>query len=153
MKTRDLLVPGIITVFSFIVIYLSLQLDLSPPMIVGESMQPRAFPIFLMIINLVLVALLTLQLHRSPPEPIPLEPYQTWGTIVLLVVFYGITTTLDMFIAIAVVMFLMCIVWGEKRIHVALTTALLTPFLIFVLFDQVLKIRFPRGVLLNWYYG
>ena len=153
MKTRDLLVPGIITVFSFIVIYLSLQLDLSPPMIVGESMQPRAFPIFLMIINLVLVALLTLQLHRTPPEPIPIEPYQTWGTIVLLVVFYGVTTTLDMFIAIAVVMFLMCIVWGEKRIHVALTTALLTPFLIFALFDQALKIRFPRGVLLNWYYG
>ena len=153
MKTRDFPVLGIITVFSFIVIYLSLQLDLSPPMIVGDSMQPRAFPIFLMIINLVLVAFLTLQLRRSPPESIPLEPYQTWGTIVLLVVFYGLTTTLDMFIAIAVVMFLMCILWGEKRIYVALSTALVTPFLIFVLFDQVLRIRFPRGVLLNWYYG
>ena len=153
MKTKDFLVLGIITVFSFIVIYLSLQLDLSPPMIVGDSMQPRAFPIFLMIINLVLVAFLTLQLRRSPPESIPLEPYQTWSTIVLLVVFYGLTTTLDMFIAIAVVMFLMCILWGEKRIYVALSTALVTPFLIFVLFDQVLRIRFPRGVLLNWYYG
>ncbi len=153
MKTMDFLVLGIITVFSFIVIYLSLQLDLSPPMIVGDSMQPRAFPIFLMIINLVLVAFLTLQLRRSPQKSIPLEPYQTWGTIVLLVVFYGLTTTLDMFIAIAVVMFLMCILWGEKRIYVALSTALLTPFLIFVLFDQVLRIRFPRGVLLNWYYG
>ena len=34
MKTSDWIVPGVITVFSCVVIYLSLQLDLSPPMIV-----------------------------------------------------------------------------------------------------------------------
>jgi putative tricarboxylic transport membrane protein len=73
--------------------------------------------------------------------------------MVLLVVFYGLTTSLDLFIAIAVVMFLMCFLWGEKRILVALTTALITPLLIFLLFDLVLMIRFPRGILLNWYYG
>ena len=153
MKISDLIVPGVITVFSFIVIYLSLQLDLSPPMIVGDSMQPRAFPIFLMIINLILVGLLTYQFYQSPPDSIPLEPFQTWGTIILLVVFYGMTTGVDFFVAIAVVMFLMCILWGEKRILVALSASLVTPILIFVLFDQVLQIRFPRGLLLDWYYG
>ena len=153
MKTSDLIVPGVITVFSFIVIYLSLQLDLSPPMIVGESMQPRVFPIFLMIINLILVGLMTFQFYKSPPDFIPLEPFQTWGTIILLVVFYGMTTGVDFFVAIAVVMFLMCILWGEKRILVALSASLVTPILIFVLFDQVLQIRFPRGLLLDWYYG
>ena len=153
MKTSDLIVPGVITVFSFIVIYISLQLDLSPPMIVGESMQPRVFPIFLMIINLILVGLMTFQFYQSPPDSIPLEPFQTWGTIILLVVFYGMTTGVDFFVAIAVVMFLMCILWGEKRILVALSASLVTPILIFVLFDQVLQIRFPRGILLDWYYG
>jgi len=153
MKISDLIVPGVITVFSFIVIYLSLQLDLSPPMIVGDSMQPRAFPIFLMIINLILVGLLTYQFYQSPPDSIPLEPFQTWGSIILLVIFYGMTTGVDFFIAIAVVMFLMCILWGEKRILVALSASLVTPILIFVLFDQVLQIRFPRGLLLDWYYG
>ena len=153
MKTSDLIVPGVITVFSFIVIYLSLQLDLSPPMIVGDSMQPRAFPIFLMIINLILVGLLTYQFYQSPPDSIPLEPFQTWGSIILLVIFYGMTTGVDFFVAIAVVMFLMCILWGEKRILVALSASLVTPILIFVLFDQVLQIRFPRGILLDWYYG
>ena len=153
MKISDLIVPGVITVFSFIVIYLSLQLDLSPPMIVGDSMQPRAFPIFLMIINLILVGLLTYQFYQSPPDSIPLEPFQTWGSIILLVVFYGMTTGVDFFVAIAVVMFLMCILWGEKRILVALSASLVTPILIFVLFDQVLQIRFPRGLLLDWYYG
>lgn len=153
MKISDLIVPGVITVFSFIVIYLSLQLDLSPPMIVGDSMQPRAFPVFLMIINLILVGLLTYQFYQSPPDSIPLEPFQTWGSIILLVIFYGMTTGVDFFVAIAVVMFLMCILWGEKRILVALSASLVTPILIFVLFDQVLQIRFPRGLLLDWYYG
>ncbi len=153
MKISDLIVPGVITVFSFIVIYLSLQLDLSPPMIVGDSMQPRAFPIFLMIINLILVGLLTYQFYLSPPDSISLEPFQTWGSIILLVIFYGMTTGVDFFVAIAVVMFLMCILWGEKRILVALSASLVTPILIFVLFDQVLQIRFPRGLLLDWYYG
>ena len=153
MKISDLIVPGVITLFSIVVISLSLQLDLSPPMIVGHSMQPRAFPIFLMIINLILVGLLTYQFYQSPPASIPLEPFQTWGTIILLIVFYGVTTWVDFFVAIAVVMFLLCILWGEKRIPVALGASFVTPILIFILFDQVLKIRFPRGMILDWYYG
>ena len=70
MKTSDWIVPGVITVFSCVVIYLSLQLDLSPPMIVGHSMQPRAFPIFLMVINLILIGLLTYQFYKNPPASI-----------------------------------------------------------------------------------
>ena len=134
-------------------IWASLQLELSPDIIVGDSMQPRAFPIFLMAINLVLVAILTIQLVRSPPQTVRLEPFATWGSMILLVVFYSLTVWLDMFIAISVVMFLMCLLWGERRIYVAISTALLTPFLIFLLFDLVLRVRFPRGILMNWYYG
>jgi hypothetical protein len=135
------------------VIWASLQLELSPPMIVGESMQPRAFPIFLMVINLLLVVILAVQLQRECPKRIPPEPFATWGTLVLLGVFYVLTVTLDMFIGIAVVMFLMCRLWGERRTHVAATLALIAPLSIFILFDSVLKVRFPRGILVNWYYG
>ena len=58
-----------------------------------------------------------------------------------------------MLIAIAVVMFAMCLLWGERRIYIAGTVALVTPFTIFLLFDKVLRVRFPRGLLTNWYYG
>ena len=34
-------------------------------------------------------------------------------------IFYPLTVYLDMLIAIAVVMFVMCLLWGERRIHVA----------------------------------
>ena len=153
MNARVLVVPAIIAVFSVAVIRASLQLDLSPPMIVGHSMQPRVFPIFLMAVNLALAAVLAMQMIRQPPRPVPLEPWATWGSILLMPVFYGLTVRLDMFIAIAVVMFSMCLLWGERRILVAGNLALVTPLSIFLLFDTVLKVRFPRGVLTNWYYG
>jgi hypothetical protein len=36
---------------------------------------------------------------------------------------------------------------------VAGTLAVVTPLSVFFLFDSVLKIRFPRGLLIDWYYG
>ena len=153
MSARVLIIPGILAVFSVTVIWAALQLELSPDIIVGDSMQPRAFPVFLMAINLVLVLILAIQLVRAPPKKVTLEPFATWGSMILLVVFFALTVWLDMFIAIPVVMFLMCLLWGERRIYVAISTALLTPVLIFLLFDLVLKVRFPRGILMNWYYG
>ncbi len=153
MNVRLLIIPGIIAAFSLAVIWASLQLELSPEIIVGDSMQPRAFPIFLMVINLGLLVIFAVQLQKQRPERVPLEPYQTWGSLALLGVFYLLTVSLDMFIGIAVVMFLMCLLWGERRIYVAVTVALVTPIAIFLLFDFVLKVRFPRGILMNWYYG
>ncbi len=153
MNTRLLIVPAILAAFSAVVIWASLQLDISPPMIVGKSMQPRSFPIFLMILNLVLVGFLVVHTFRAPPAKVQLEPFSTWGSMLIMGVFYILTVTLDMFIGIAVAMFLLSLLWGERRWLVATATALITPLVIFLLFDKVLKIRFPRGVLTNWYYG
>lgn len=150
---KQQIVPIVLTGLSILIIYLALQLDLSPPMIVGDSMQPRSFPIFLMILNLVLTVALAFQIYKTPPiQPEPINRV-TWLSMSLMVIFYGLTITTDMFIGIAVVMFLMSLAWGERRLLIALANAILTPFLIFLLFDNVLRIRFPRGILMNWYYG
>jgi hypothetical protein len=122
-------------------------------MIVGDSLQPRVFPILLMVINLILAALLAFQYRKELPGEIQWEGPQTWGSIVLFVVFFPITVYVDMMIGIAVVMFAMCLLWGERRILVAGTLALGTPVTIFFLFDLVLRVRFPRGLFTNWYYG
>jgi len=147
-----LVIPGVITAFSLAVIWAALQLDLSPPMIVGDSLQPRVFPILLMVINLILAALLAIQSRKKPPKKIEWDGLHTWGSVALFVIFYPLTVYLDMLIAIAVVMFVMCLLWGERRIHVAGAVALVTPAAIFFLFDMVLRIRFPRGLFTNWYY-
>lgn len=153
MNSRIYAIPLLITVFAVVVIVLSLQLDESPPMIVGDSMQPRAFPIFLMILTLVLVGLLVMQNRKTPPAAIELEPFATWGSIALMAVFYGLTKYVDFFIAIAAVICGLSLLWGERRWWVVLLTTFVTPAAIFLLFDQVLRIRFPRGLFTNWWYS
>jgi len=64
---RFLIIPGVIAAFSIAVICAAVQLDLSPPMIVGDSLQPRVFPILLMVINLILAALLASQYRKESP--------------------------------------------------------------------------------------
>ncbi len=153
MTIRTYSIPALVGLFSIIIIILALNLDTSPPMIVGDSMQPRVFPIFLMVLNLILTVMLFLQYKKSPPQPLEPERIATWGTILLMIPFYLLTTYVDLFIAIAVVVFAMSLLWGEKRIWVALITAVATPALLFLLFDSVLRIRFPRGVFTNWWYS
>jgi len=154
MKKKLYIIPLFLTLFSFVVIYLSLQLDTSPEMIVGDSMQARSFPIFLMVINLLLVGILSLQFYKTYPKEIELEKFPTWSSMLLFVIFYIIILISgDMFVAIPIVMFLMGLTWGQKKIWISLTNAIVTPLSIFLLFDYVLQVRFPRGWLTNIYYG
>ena len=153
MTNKFYTIPLLLTIFSIIIIGISLQLDKSPEMIVGDSMQARSFPIFLMILNLILISVLTFQYKKNNPEPIKLEKFPTWGSMGLFFIFYLLTVYTDMFIGIFVVMLLMGLLWGEKRIWVSFLTATLTPLFIFLLFDFLLKIRFPRGILMDMYYG
>ena len=153
MQKKLYITPIFLAFFSIAIILISLQLDISPEMIVGDSMQARSFPIFLMVINLILISVLFLQFFRNYPEKIKLEIFTTWFSMFLFLLFYFLTITTDMFIGIAVCMFLMGYTWGEKRLWVNLCNAVITPGLIFLLFDSVLKIRFPRGLLTNIYYG
>ena len=150
---RPLVIPGIIALFSVVIIYLALQLRTSPPLIVGASMQPRSFPIFLMVINLLLVGIMIWQNLTNPPEPVKMEGPTTWISIGLFALFYILTTYADFFIAIAAVVFLLSVSWGERRLLVAGLVALTVPLTLFLIFDEVLKIRFPRGLITNWYYG
>jgi hypothetical protein len=153
MQKKLYVTPILLALFSIAIILISLQLDISPEMIVGDSMQARSFPIFLMAINLILISVLFLQFFKNYPEKIELEIFTTWFSMFLFLLFYFLTITTDMFIGITVCMFLMGYTWGEKRLWVNLCNAVITPGLIFLLFDSVLKIRFPRGLLTNIYYG
>jgi putative tricarboxylic transport membrane protein len=153
MQKKLYITPILLALFSIAIILISLQLDTSPEMIVGDSMQARSFPIFLMVINLILICFLALQFFKNYPKIIELEIFTTWFSMFLFLLFYFLTITTDMFIGITVCMFLMGYTWGEKRMWVNLSNAIITPGLIFILFDYVLRIRFPRGILTNIYYG
>ena len=154
MTNKFYTIPLFLTIFSIIIIGISLQLDTSPEMIVGDSMQARSFPIFLMVINLMLVGILSFQFYKTYPKEVELEKFPTWSSMLLFLVFYIlITVSGDMFVAIPIVMFLMGLTWGQKKVWISLTNAIVTPLSVFLLFDYVLQVRFPRGWLTNIYYG
>ncbi len=149
----DWLVPLVIFAFCGVVTYFALNLDTAPAIVIGEAMQPRSFPIFLMGLIAFLNAILIYQLANGSRMPHPRQMPQTWITMLLMIVFYGLTTYVDMFVGLMVVIFVMCLVWGERRYWLAAMVAIVTPVTIFFLFDLVLKIRFPRGILTELYYG
>ena len=122
-------------------------------MIVGHSLQPRVFPIFLMIINISLAIALAVHLRKSPDNERAPASMRMWGSIILFILFWGLTTYIDILIGLAVAAGLMSLLWGERRIWVALAVALITPSFIFFLFNWVLGIRFPRGMITNLFYG
>ena len=83
-----------------VIIYLALQLDLSPPMIVGDSMQPRSFPIFNGFKPYFNYYSGLADLRKPPKEPTPILRV-TWLTMVLMVLFYALTVSIDMFVGIS----------------------------------------------------
>lgn len=152
-KPFDFVVPGFIFLFCAVVVYLSLTFEEAPPIIVGKAMQPRNFPIFLAAVIALLNVFLIWQMMVTKTNNRPREPIQTWLSMLLLGVFYLIAAYADFFLGIAVVMFLMCLVWGERQIWRALLLAVVLPLSIFFFFDLVLGVRFPRGILTELYYG
>ena len=70
MQKKLYITPIFLALFSIAIILISLQLDTSPEMIVGDSMQARSFPIFLMAINLILISVLFLQFFKNYPKKI-----------------------------------------------------------------------------------
>ena len=128
--------------------WISTTFDRMPP-ILKRGIQPADFPQLILILMLVLtVAMIWL-------DPIIVDKRldsKTVGSLVLLGVFGGLTF-IDLFLALGAVATLLAMFWGERRWHVVVGIGLMMPALIFLLFDQVFEIRFPRGVLTNLWYG
>ncbi|WP_336058124.1 tripartite tricarboxylate transporter TctB family protein [Nitratireductor sp. CH_MIT9313-5] len=149
----DLLVPVFIFVFAAVVVGLALTFDRAPAAFVGFGMQPRAFPIFLMGAVIILNLFLIRETIKNPPERREPLDGMVWITIALMGVFALVTTFADMMLALAITIFAKSLLWGERRVWVALALAILTPLTILLFFDLVLEVRFPRGLLTNIYYG
>ena len=153
MLLKYFILPISIIILSSVIIGIALNLEEAAQIIVGDGLQPRVFPIFLMTLNIFLALIMIWQFIKSPPKSSIAERFPTVGSILLFGLFYILASHIDLFIGLAIVIFLMSRLWGNKRILSNLALAVITPLTIFLLFDLVLKIRFPRGLLTDWYYG
>ena len=128
--------------------WISTTFDRMPP-ILKRGIQPADFPQLILILMLVLtVAMIWL-------DPIIVDKRldsKTVGSLVLFGVFGGLTF-IDLFLALGAVAALLAMFWGERRWQAVVGIGLMMPALIFLLFDQVFEIRFPRGLLTNLWYG
>lgn len=129
-------------------IWLSLSFDKMPP-ILKRGIQPSDFP------QMVCITIILMTLYMFWRDPVTIvEPMgsKTIGSIVLMFLFAALTQ-IDLFLALALFAVGLSIYWGERGVFRLVIVGLIVPVTVFFLFDQVFKIRFPRGLLTNLWYG
>ncbi|MFG5379603.1 tripartite tricarboxylate transporter TctB family protein [Yoonia sp. R2-816] len=141
-------VPCGIIVFCLLAYWFSTQFDRVPPILL-RGMQPADFPQMVMILIVILSVLVVI--FDKPVENPPI-PAKVWISLGLFVIFV-IAAQLDMFLGLGVFAGALAWFWGERRIWAVVLVAVVSPALIFLLFDQVFSIRFPHGLLTNLWYG
>ena len=68
-------------------------------------------------------------------------------------VIFVLLTQIDLFLALAIFAVGLSIYWGERGLFRLAIVGFIVPVTVFFLFDLVFKIRFPRGLLTNLWYG
>lgn len=128
-----------------------------PPILV-RGFQPAAFPRLVAGLILVLSVLAWIEMSKSDPVVAPemMPPPLTgafWKTLLALAGFSCLLTLGDLLFALMVATAGLSFAWGERRPLVLLGLGIAAPLAVFVLFDQVFQVRFPRGFLTDLYYG
>lgn len=141
-------VPCGIIVFCLVAFWLSTQFDRVPPILL-RGMQPEDFPQIVLLLIMALSVLVMIFDRPIPHDPVPLN---VWTSLGLFVVF-ALLAQIDLFLGLGVFAGALTWVWGERRLWAVGVVSLVSPALVFLLFDQVFSIRFPRGLLTNLWYG
>ena len=144
---------------SFIIVFVSIILlittftfDIVPP-ILNRGIQPATFPKALLVLIISLTAIIYYLSIKKPwkvEKKLPKEFFLTLFTFILFIV---ISKTLDFFLAIAALSFIVSYYWGEKRIFYLLLVSIIFPLIVFIFFETILGLRFPPGIITNIYYN
>ena len=144
---------------SFIIIFISLILlfktfffDTVPP-ILNRGIQPATFPKGLLILIIFLTLIVYFLSLMTPWKTEKILPNTFFKTLYSFILFIIITKTLDFFLAISLLSLLVSYFWGEKRIFYLLLVSVIFPGIVFVLFETILGLRFPPGIITNIYYN
>ena len=141
-------VPAVIVAACVGAIVASTGFERMPP-ILKRGIQPSDFPQIVagLIIMLAIISI------RWEPQKIQTQINKTAVITIAIIATFPIFTLIDFFIALAIVAAAISIAWGERRIMMICTVALVIPAAVFILFDVAFDVRFPRGILTNLWYG
>ena len=150
--TDSFKVLSLIIITSFILLIVTFTFDIVPP-ILNRGIQPATFPKALLVLIICLTSIvyfLSLKFPWKKEKKLPKSFYITLYNFILFIV---ISKTLDFFLAISVLSFLVSYFWGERRVIVLLLVSILFPIIVFVFFETILGLRFPPGIITNIYYN
>lgn len=147
-RWRHWLLPIGIILFCGGVIWVTTTFEKMPP-ILKRGIQPSDFP---QLVSGLIIVLTALMVWREPIEPTETPSRTTWGSLALMGVF-GMVTAFDFFLALSVFAIGLAVLWGERRLAWLGLVGVGIPLAVFLLFDLVFEVRFPRGLLTRLWYG
>ena len=144
---------------SFVIIFISVTLlistftfDIVPP-ILNRGIQPATFPKILLILIIFLTSFLYFLSIKSPWSAGKKLERPFYLTLFILILFVLIAKFLDFFLAIGTLSFLVSFFWGERRIYYLFIVSIIFPIIVFIFFETILGLRFPSGIITNFYYN
>ena len=149
--TNSFIVSFIIIIISTILLIVTFTFDIVPP-ILNRGIQPATFPKALLILIIFLTSIIYFLSLKFPWKKEKKLPKSFYITLYNFILFIVIAKTLDFFLAISVLSFLVSYFWGERRIIALLLVSILFPIIVFIFFETILGLRFPPGIITNIYY-
>jgi len=150
--TDSFKVSFLIILISTILLIVTFTFDIVPP-ILNRGIQPATFPKALLILIIFLTSIIYFLSLKFPWKKEKKLPKSFYITLYNFILFIVIAKTLDFFLAISVLSFLVSYFWGERRIIALLLVSILFPIIVFVFFETILGLRFPPGIITNIYYN
>ena len=150
--TDSFKVSFLIILISTILLIVTFTFDIVPP-ILNRGIQPATFPKALLILIIFLTSIIYFLSLKFPWKKEKKLPKSFYITLYNFILFIVISKTLDFFLAISVLSFLVSYFWGERRIIALLLVSILFPIIVFVFFETILGLRFPPGIITNIYYN
>ncbi|MEH8033151.1 tripartite tricarboxylate transporter TctB family protein [Gallibacterium anatis] len=147
---RNFFIFFTIFIFASVVIYLASQFRELPP-ILQRGLQPSTFPIICAVLIILLGFILWM---KSDKEKDTLDANFNRMTIKLLLIIpiFILVLNMDFFLAVTLFSLAIHILWTNKiKIVPIILLGIILP--VFVLFEQVLGVKFPDGIVISYARG
>ena len=150
--TNSFKVSSLIIIISSVLLIVTFTFDIVPP-ILNRGIQPATFPKALLVLIICLTSIVYFLSLKFPWKKEKKLPKSFYFTLYNFILFIVIAKTLDFFLAISVLSFLVSYFWGERRVIVLLLVSILFTIIVFIFFETILGLRFPPGIITNIYYN
>ncbi len=142
----------IIVIFSILAFINTLFFEEVPP-ILNRGIQPATFPKILLVFIILLTSLVYYLSIKNPWKKNEKLEKPFFLTLLFFILFVLTSIFLDFFLGIAVLSFFVSFFWGEKRILYLILVSIIFPSIVFIFFEMILGLRFPAGIITNFYYN